>query len=152
MQIDLLDNIIDDNPKISQKRLRVAASVIDFIIIWFVGFILGFFFGTYTAVGKEGSYGYQLSGYPALVWVLFWFILFPISEGITSQTIGKRILKIKVVKANYEKTTLISSFIRHLFDIIDVIFLVGLIVAALNKKNKRIGDFVANTIVVLKTQ
>jgi len=149
MQTDLLaDSIVEEDPKIATKRLRIAAAIIDFFIFGSIGFILGIFFG--KPMANIDGIGYELSGFPALIWMLFWLLLIPVSEGLTGQTIGKKCLGINVVKADYNKTTLLNSFMRHFFDIIDLIFLIGLIVAACNKRNQRIVDIVANTIVVTK--
>jgi uncharacterized RDD family membrane protein YckC len=148
MQTDILDNLEEEH-KLSPKRLRIAAALVDFLIIWCIGFILGIFFGTFYR-NDYGSFGYHLNGFPALIQISFWFLLFPVAEGLTSQTIGKRIMGIQVIKANYSKTTILSSLVRHLFDIIDLFFLIGLIVASSNRKKQRIGDLVGNTLVVLK--
>jgi uncharacterized RDD family membrane protein YckC len=39
---------------------------------------------------------------------------------------------------------------RHLFDTIDFILLIGLVIAFTNKDRQRIGDLIAKTIVVTK--
>ena len=72
-----------------------------------------------------------------------------IQEGLTGKTIGKRIVRIKVVKEDTSEGSASSSIIRHLFDIIDMFFLVGIFVAAASEKKQRIGDLVAKTIVVV---
>ncbi|OQP61778.1 hypothetical protein A3860_31450 [Niastella vici] len=77
-------------------------------------------------------------------------VIIPINEGISGQTIGKKVLKIKVVKNNLSPTNIPISLIRHIFNIVDLTLFLGLIVAAINKKKKRIGDLVAGTIVIHK--
>lgn len=145
--MDILNNI-DGHPKLAPKRLRILACLIDFTIFWIVGFIAGAFFGQYYEDGE--TIGYHLNGPAASIPLLAWFIFFPIIEGYTGQTIGKRLLRIKVVKSDFSKISVTSSFLRHIFDIIDFIFFVGLIIATTNKSNQRIGDLVSNTIVVMK--
>jgi len=134
--------------KIALKRTRIAAALIDFFICWFIGFVIGIIGGDFYQ-DSEG-FGFNLKGYPAFFWVLSWILIIPINEGVSGQTIGKRVLKIKVVRNDLSLTNIPVSLIRHLFDIVDLIFFLGLIVASINKKKKRIGDLVAGTIVIHK--
>ncbi len=151
MQTNIPEDILGDiyiSPKPAPifKRI-IAAFVIDCSVLSLIGFILGYFWGEkYTT--EDGSIGFHLYGLPALAWFGSWFLLIPVYEGMTGQTIGKRLLQIRVIKMDRNPTTLGSSLIRHLFDVIDSMFLVGLIVASANKEKRRIGDLVAGTVVV----
>ena len=129
--------------EISEKRYRVLAFWIDFSIYVIIGYILGLFFGT-----NNGEGGFTLNGLPAFVMFLIGFFLWPISEGIWGQTIGKRLLDLKVVTNEFKPIGIRKAFIRFFFGFIDYSFLIGLIIAAINKQNKRIGDLVAETLVV----
>ena len=55
---------------------------------------------------------------------------------------------VKVVRKNYSDGGVGASIVRHLFDIVDSFFLVGIIVAATNPLRQRVGDLVAGTIVI----
>ena len=148
--MDILDDTLLQ-PKLAQKRLRVAAAIIDFFINTIVTTIISLPFGVATFFMQNGTdfnAGYSLSTLPTLLSILIWFLQFPLMEGITGQTIGKKLIRIKVVKEDYAPTTVGISFVRHFFDGIDCFFLIGLIIASLNKKNQRIGDLVARTLVV----
>ncbi len=88
-----------------------------------------------------------------LVWIflLAWIIYFPIVEGISGQTLGKRIFKLKVLRTDFSKQSILNSFFRRIFDVIDflpIFGVFGLIVASSNNKVQRIGDLIAKTIVV----
>ena len=144
--MDLLDHSYQT--ELAPKRIRVLAAFIDLIIIWIIGFIFGFFFGEPKA--SEQEIGFHVTGLPAFIFLLFIFILIPVMEGITGQTIGKKLSRIKVIKENGADISFLNSLVRHLFDFIDMIFLVGLIVASTNSKKQRIGDIVARTIVIRK--
>lgn len=145
--MDLI-NDITENPPLAPRRTRVFAALIDVIILLVGCYLIADASGqTYSGGGRIG---FQLSGTPALMAWLFWFLLMPVNEGLTGQTIGKRIFKIEVVKVDYSKTTLATSIIRHLFDIVDCFFLIGLIVASSNTNKQRVGDLVAKTYVTLK--
>ncbi len=138
------EGIFKDKPTIAKKRYRVIAFMVDMFIFWLLGMVLGIFFGEQI----EGEFGYSLNGLPALILVFFGFFLWPISEGLFGQTIGKRSFDLKVVKDNYEPIDMKQAWGRFFLGFIDYIFLIGIIIAATNKQNKRIGDMVAKTIVI----
>src|ERR1700677_379184 len=68
------------------------------------------------------------------------------------QTPGKRLIKIRVIKDSGRQITLFEALARNLVRVIDMIppnfYLVGLISMLCNKQQKRLGDFVAGTIVI----
>src|SRR5688500_4753815 len=101
---------VEEQYRIAQKRKRIAAALIDFTIFWIIGFVIGIISGDYYQ-DSEGI-GVDLKGFPAFISVLFWFLLVPANEGITGQTIGKRLLKIKVVRTNFSPTNIWISLVR----------------------------------------
>lgn len=150
---DLLSDVLVE-PKIAKKRSRVAAVIIDTLILFLIGCIYGYFFGnpdddsTIQFHCYIGSVGFRVAGLRAVIWYMIVVCLIPLQEGLTGKTLGKRIIGIRVVKDDYSPATVVNTIVRHLFDFVDVFLLAGLIVAACNWKNKRIGDFVAQTVVV----
>ncbi len=70
----------------------------------------------------------------------------------SGQTPGKRLIGIRVVKDSGRPLTPSETIGRNLLRIIDQMpaffYAVGVIVALLNKQNKRLGDFIAGSIVV----
>jgi uncharacterized RDD family membrane protein YckC len=70
----------------------------------------------------------------------------------SGQTPGKRLIGIRVVKDSGRPLTPSETIGRNLLRIIDQMpaffYAVGVIVALFNKQNKRIGDFIAGSIVV----
>jgi len=80
------------------------------------------------------------------IFSVFFYFLF--SEHFYGRTIGKKIIKIIIVKSkNNNKITFINSFLRHLFDVIDIYLFVGVVILLLTKK-KRLGDFIGGTKVI----
>lgn len=68
---------------------------------------------------------------------------------IEGQTIGKRALKIKVVKIDGYQASLADYVIRWFFRIVDIyIFGLGFFVIMFSKKQQRLGDMVAGTAVI----
>lgn len=131
--------------EIAKKRDRIFAFIVDFIIYWGIGMILGMFMGEPL---PNGEIGFNLNGLPALMLFLCGFFLWPVSEGIWGQTIGKRIFNLSVVTTDYKSIGMGQAFGRFFLGFIDYIFLIGIIVASTNQRKQRIGDLAANTIVV----
>lgn len=70
------------------------------------------------------------------------------------QTPGKRIMKLRVMKDAGRQITLFESMARNLLRFVDFLpnfYLVGVIAMLCNKRNKRLGDMAAGTIVVHET-
>lgn len=140
--------------QIASVGQRIVAAIIDLFIYIFLTFILAFFFiKSEDFIGENGSgfsMGIAMPGYIFFLWLFIWVLFITLMEFRSGETIGKKVLKIKVVKQDFTLATFTDSLLRHLFDIIDIFALVGLFVALANNKNQRIGDQVARTIVIKK--
>jgi uncharacterized RDD family membrane protein YckC len=67
------------------------------------------------------------------------------------QTLGKRAMKIRVIKDSGRQITLFEAMARNLLRVVDYLpglYLVGVITMLCNKRNQRLGDLAAGTIVV----
>jgi uncharacterized RDD family membrane protein YckC len=87
--------------------------------------------------------------------ILFYFLLywgyFSLFEAFwNGQTPGKRLLKIRVIKDSGRQITFFEALARNLLRVVDSqpAYLIGVITMLCNKQQKRLGDFVAGTIVV----
>jgi uncharacterized RDD family membrane protein YckC len=82
--------------------------------------------------------------------VLVSYFYFSLLEGIWGKTIGKKICGIAVLKDNFTKCTISKGLLRNLLRIVDFFFyyLVGVVSMAGTMKWQRLGDIVAETIVV----
>lgn len=146
--MDLLD-FSETTPKLAQKRTRVFAVLLDYAIYFVIFIFITIAFGERQT--RPDGYAYVVTnGYAQLAIFLFWIILFPVIEGISGQTIGKKVFKIIVVKTDYSNAGIGYCFVRHIFDCIDgfPFGLIGLLVASNTTLKQRVGDLVANTIVV----
>jgi len=143
----LIDQPSEDNDrfKIAKIQFRILAFIIDFLIYFIIAFIVGIFYGT-----PNDSAGYNINGLPAILLFVVGLILWPISEAISGQTIGKRFTDLKVVTNNYKEISLGQAIGRFIIGFFDYLFLIGIIVAVMNKQNKRLGDLAANTLVIRK--
>lgn len=94
---------------------------------WFLAFVIFFQFLLYW-------------GYFAL-FEAFW----------QGQTLGKRVMKLRVIKDSGRQITFFEALARNLLRLVDYLpglYLVGVITMLCNKRNKRLGDFAAGTLVV----
>ena len=146
--MDHLTNVLP-SPIHASLGNRFAAGLVDLICALVLMFLIGLVSGE-TLINTESGLSVELHGLSAIVFMIMWIAVFPVVEGITGKTIGKKIIGIEVAGKNGERGTLMQSLVRHIFDIIDYCLLIGLIVASFNKDKQRIGDLVANTIVIKK--
>jgi len=86
-----------------------------------------------------------------LVSFLLYWGYFSLFEGLWhGQTPGKKLLKIRVIKDSGRQITLFEALARNLLRVVDSqpAYLIGVVAMLCNKQQKRLGDFVAGTIVV----
>ena len=119
--------------------MRFLALLIDGIIIGAVGGLLSFIFR--NAPGLSGS----LIGLLAIAY-------FIVMEATQGATVGKMALGLRVVKMDGSPISWSESVIRNLLRIIDGLFvyLVGAILIWTSPLKQRLGDRVANTVVIRK--
>lgn len=136
---------------------RIIAAIVDSIIVGIAVGILSSIF-VFSGLGMLGSSrmgGVFASSWMWAPWIWLVGLLIPIGyytylEGTSGQTIGKKMMKIKVIKVNGSPCDLPSAFFRSILRVVDslVIGLVGIVVISVTEKRQRVGDIVANTIVV----
>ncbi len=126
---------------------RIAAQLIDYIIMIAYILILSLFSNV------SSKYSSDIAGffYVFLIPVFFYALLSEIF--MQGQSLGKKALKIKVVKVSGAQPTVGSYIIRWLFKIIEgnFAFFFGspaIIAIAANGKGQRLGDIVAKTSVI----
>ncbi|MBN2331301.1 MAG: RDD family protein [Candidatus Aenigmarchaeota archaeon] len=134
---------------------RIVAVIIDTIVLWVIIAILAIPLGL-GAVMYSGMAGAMDMAAMMGAWASFMFLAAVISiayftylEGSSGQTLGKKLVNIKVVKEK-GKMTYVDAFVRTLLRIIDGIafYLIGFIVIIASEKKQRIGDMAAGTLVV----
>ena len=87
-----------------------------------------------------------------LVYFLLYWGYYALFEAFRNgQTPGKRVLKIRVIKESGRQITFFEALARNLLRVVDQLpgmYLVGVLFILFTKQNKRVGDLVAETIVV----
>lgn len=148
---NLLDDLVPDAHPASVST-RWTAALIDYLLFVIIMCLLMYVFGD-VVTDERGSVSYHVEDAKFLLTVCIpWIVLFPVLETINGgQTIGKALMKIKVVKDDFNKPGFGVLLLRRLFDCIDYLpffGLTGVLVASNSAKKQRVGDLVAKTFVV----
>ena len=145
---------IDIDYEVAGLGERILARLIDlaiFIVLFFLGLFLGAMAGIYS----------QSESMVVIAIVTFWAIFAFYDLGfeifMNGQSIGKRIMKIRVISINGSQPNVGQYVLRWLFRIVDFVIpipfvgLVALIFGAINENTQRLGDIVAGTILIRTT-
>ncbi len=101
----------------------------------------------------ENPFAIMLVVFSVLVYVFIGtFLYHSLLEGLFGQTLGKKLCGIRVLKADFTPCTLSAGFLRNLMRVVDAFFyyLAAAVAMAATLKWQRIGDIVAETVVVRK--
>lgn len=132
---------------------RILALLIDWIVILTTA--IGVPYGLYETgrtLGGE-ALGVLLGGPAALLAVVFPISYFIYLEGSRGQTLGKRLVNLVVVTEDGDHIGYGDAAVRNLLRMIDAIgivvpYLVGLLLIATSDHGQRLGDRLAETVVV----
>jgi uncharacterized RDD family membrane protein YckC len=135
---------------------RFVAVLIDALLLAAAYFAVGLImFVVLLAAGLNKRLDLLGSWMIAVIVIILFLLLwgyFALFEALwRGQTIGKRVMKLRVVKDSGRQITFFESLARNLLRYVDFLpffFLTGVITMLCNKRNKRLGDFVAGTLVV----
>jgi len=129
-------------PKLDNRR--VLAGLIDLVIIAAGGFALG----TLAALATGGKAAFSGQMRPIMVaWALYYYFALESGGG---QTVGKRLMRLRVVRADGAPAGMGEIAVRTILRVVDGLFayLVGLIVMlATGERRQRLGDLAAGTMV-----
>jgi uncharacterized RDD family membrane protein YckC len=124
-------------PKLDNRR--VMAAIVDLLIVT-AGAVVVLVAGDSLAGDRQGALAAVILG-----WALYYFFALESGEG---QTLGKKLMKLRVVRADGSPAGMREVGVRTILRVIDN-YLVGMIVMlATGERRQRIGDLAAGTIVV----
>ena len=125
--------------------LRIGAFAIDAIVV-LISFVLLLLTVGWLRIGIDV---FVLREYLALFYLILYFFL---SEMLTrGQTVGKKILKLRVIRLDGEDPTPGDFLVRAVFLLLDVVFTSGILAVLLivtGQQNQRLGDLIARTVVI----
>lgn len=124
---------------------RVAAGLIDLLVVLAGAFVIGFAAGLTGTEYRDA--GLAMSAVIA-AWALYYYFA---CESGGGQTLGKRVMKIRVVRVDGSPAGMRDIAVRTVLRIVDGLFLylVGLIVMLVSGERRgRLGDLAAGTMIV----
>ncbi len=141
---------------------RAMAHLLDGLILVLLNAgIVAALFGL-ASLGEEGgtSTTSEAGNYAAAIFIILVILInvgyFICTEYyMAGQTPGKRVFGLRVLQDNGQSATFLSVIIRNFFRLVDLLpsfYFLGVMVMLFSKKDKRLGDMVAGTMVVLELQ
>ncbi len=126
------------------KGVRAVEGIIDLVITFVILWIVASF------AGQTTESGFNLTGAPALIGVVISIVYFVVMEALLGATVGKLLLKLRVVREDGSPIGWRESIVRNVLRIVDgfAFYLVGFIVVCVTAKQQRIGDLAAGSVVV----
>jgi len=139
---------IDIDYEVAGLGERILGWLIDIVIFGLIFFLGMVGVGLIAAVNDSGIGVIILIGIYASLFVFYDLICEIFMNG---QSIGKRIMKIKVISLDGGQPTVSQYFLRWLFRIVDISLdggVCALISIAVSEKQQRVGDMVAGTTLI----
>ena len=124
---------------------RMVATIIDLVILIGYGIMINLLLGFSGNIFDEYGWIYLFLFLP----VTFYSLL--CETFLNGQSVGKKVMGIKVISLNGNQASFSQYLIRWLFRLVDLwmfSFLVATIMVAVTEKHQRIGDLIAGTTLV----
>jgi uncharacterized RDD family membrane protein YckC len=132
---------------------RALAQLIDLGLLFVLFILLGISIRVWSWLDLFGSATYWVIGFAiVLVFFIFWGYFIASEYFLSGRTLGKWICRIRVLQADGRSVSFYAALVRNLLRLIDFLplgYLVGLISMMVDRHERRLGDLVAGTIVVL---
>jgi uncharacterized RDD family membrane protein YckC len=133
---------------------RFWAFVLDVVFFCLLFFPITFLYkGTWLMMPSDHDWQWGMVVFDpiCLVFLIFIFAYFIILEGLTGYTVGKRIIKIKVVDVNGKTIGLVKGFIRNILRMVDglpALNILGIYLILTSSEHTRFGDKIAHSRVI----
>lgn len=123
---------------------RTAAVIIDSLILLVVFYMLA------ALAGQTTDSGFELEGGPMFISIIIYFGFYIVCEALWAATPGKLATGLRVVREDGNPIGWRESSVRNALRIVDGLFfyLVGAILIWTSAKHQRLGDRIAETLVV----
>ncbi len=123
---------------------RLLAFIIDGAVKWGYLIVVGYIFGAFESMDEWSQIAINtILSLPVVFYTLVLELL------LSGQTLGKKAMKIRVVKIDGYQASLTDYVVRWFFRIVDIyIFGIGFFFIAFSKQSQRIGDMATGTSVI----
>ena len=129
---------------------RIVAALIDAAVIFILLIVIAKTLG--NDENREYSLWAETQGGPRALFFLLTFAYFFGTELVWAQTLGKRVMKLRVVREDGRRLDAGSAFIRNLLRAVDwlpsLYIIGGITMFATGERRARLGDLAAKTKVV----
>jgi uncharacterized RDD family membrane protein YckC len=124
---------------------RIIATLIDYTIYLIPVYMYIMYFGEDNGEGRRTVVNLMFLPIPVA-----WFLYFVVVESVYGATLGHQGLDLQVQTIGRAKIRMSHAFKRHLLDPIDIFFygIPALIAIKVSERHQRLGDMLAETIVV----
>jgi uncharacterized RDD family membrane protein YckC len=153
---------VSNEPLIKLLRRRTWAGWIDVLIVFIFSVVISAesgnaHVGTWTTVVAGGTviqhgFALNLPTGPFLLWIAVAMLYYSVDELLTGQTIGKRLLGLKVIMVNgrpLDGRAVALRTLGRLVDVLPAFYLIGWIaMRGPHRPPQRLGDRLAGTTVV----
>src|SRR5438105_14307783 len=96
--------------------LRAVATIIDTAILMALAYAIA------AATGGTSAEGFHIEGGPFFIWLVIAIGYYTVMEALGGATVGKRVLRLKVVKAEGAAIDWQASIVRNVLRIVDGLF------------------------------
>ena len=128
---------------------RIAAALIDIVVLVVIFVVIGLLFG--KADSGDGNASVNLSGVSALLFFAALFVYYWLPEAQTGQTLGKRLLGLRVRRLDGSPVGYGPAAVRTILRLVDglpFLYFVGFVTTLVTgSRRARIGDLAASTMV-----
>jgi uncharacterized RDD family membrane protein YckC len=129
---------------------RIGAGLLDVVAILVLLIAVGLLFGEGHSSG--GSVSVELHGTSFAVWAILAFAYYDVPETVSGQTLGKRLMGLRVTRRDGRKASPGAILVRTLLRIVDFLpflYLLGLLAIGASgaRRRQRLGDLAARTVV-----
>ena len=143
---------MESEAKIASVGQRITGGLIDLFVTFVSVLVVGSIMGLATSDLEEGQIGVSASvtGWRFLICALVVFLAFGAMEWVWGKTPGKMLLRLHVVGRDGGLPSPGAAIVRNLMRFIDgiALYLLGLVVMAIDRDKRRLGDLLAGTRVV----
>ena len=136
-----------DSPEVLLRRF--LAYLIDFILAIFLTGLFFVLFGHKNTAENGGGWSLNRP-WGHIAFYTLPLLYYCLQEFCWQQTIGKRVFKLKVVKVDGSPLTFRDVLIRNFLNVCELFLLcvIAIFVVAVTRRRQRIGDLLANTLVI----